>query len=184
MKRPLIICLATALLSAGANAAPQTLTFTFAPLQCTSWNNIVPGGGVGQVNDCGLGSLSGDFTFNDGNNDGHIVLSELLRLNVGGISAPGLDPLGHLQRVNAFDYSPASGLSFSASDGWRTSITTGVSYQYVAPGGGNRLAWMPSTSTTIPAVPEPATGWTLLAGAALFGWRIRRRPGRAAAGAG
>ena len=94
--------LVSALLAAAAQAAPQTLAFTFAPLRCTSWNNLVPGGGVGQVNDCGLGSLSGEFTFNDYNNDGHVVLSELMRLNVGGISATRprcFRPLSKRQRL-------------------------------------------------------------------------------------
>ena len=154
-----------------SHAAVQVLGFTFAPLKCSGYQYLP---GPFTTFDCGLTSLSGTFTFDDVNGDGHIVLAELANLTVGNISAPGLPgPGGAPTRVTAFDYAPATGLSFSA-ESYRYQVTTGVSYSYDAPFGGRVEAWLPTTTTSIFAVPEPGRPWLLLAGGCLVAWRARK----------
>ena len=71
-----------------AHFAVQLLGFTFEPLQCSGYSPLPP-----MPFDCGLTSLTGTFTFDDANGDGHIVLDELLNLTVRDtISAPGPGP--------------------------------------------------------------------------------------------
>jgi hypothetical protein len=129
----------------------EALGFSFAPLQCTS-NSAPP---APQPHDCGLLSLTGWLSFDDVNGDGHIVRSELLQLNVGDWIAPAQGyPQGGPAQVFSFDDAPPTALSFRATDGWRYSVTTGVSYHYDSPSGSQVNAWIPTTETSIFAVRE------------------------------
>ena len=151
-----------------AHAEWESLAFTFEPLQCT-YQNYPPSA---PPMACSPKSLSGMFTYDDVNGDGHIELSELVHLQAGAIAAPGP---GHLvpAQVYSFDYSEQKGLHFSAYDGWRYNITTGVSYRYDGPSGNTIYTWTPATTTRIYPVPEPASAWLLLAGGAGLAWRMR-----------
>jgi hypothetical protein len=150
----------------------EALSISFAPLQCTS-NSAPP---APQPHECGLVSLTGWFRFDDVNGDGHIVRSELLQLSVGDwiATAQGF-PQGGPVQVFSFDYAPPTGLSFRATDGWRYSVTTGVSYRYDSPSGSLVYAWIPTTETSIFAVPEPGSFGLLPAGGAALAGRARRR---------
>jgi hypothetical protein len=152
-----------------ARAAPGALSFTFAPLQCTSTSWDEP------IRDCGLTTLSGIFNFDDFNGDGHIVLAELLQLSVGDITVPGPGQVGQPGQVFSFDYASLAGLRFSAYDDYRTNVTTGVSYRYDTPNGSQIYAWLPTTTTSISPVPEPVSFWLLLAGSTALLLRQRRQ---------
>jgi len=160
----------TLILAATASSGSQTLGFTFEPLQCTSHTGVPP-----TYEDCGFVSLSGAFTFDDIDGDGNIVLAELLNLSMPNISAPGPPGApGYPSVVTAFDYSAATGLSFSAYV-YRFSVVTGVAYSFGAPYGGYRWAWMPNTTLSVyqipPTIPEPGTSWLLLVGISVVVWR-------------
>lgn len=152
------------MLAAAASSASQTLGFTFEPLHCTAYYSS------SGPYDCGFQSLSGSFTFDDVDGDGHIVLGELLHLSMPGISASGLPELGYPGLVIAFDYSAATGLSFSAYD-FRNSVVTGDAYFYAEPHRYFRWSWIPITTLSVSPIPEPGTGWLLLAGGSVVVWR-------------
>jgi hypothetical protein len=68
--------------------------------------------------------------------------------------APAAASLVGPAQVFSFDYPAPTGLSFRATDGWRYSVTTGVSYHYDSPSGAQVNAWIPTTETSIFAVRE------------------------------
>jgi hypothetical protein len=158
--------------STSALAATQTLDFTFGPLECTQTYNFpgIP------PSSCGSTSLTGSFTFNDADGDGHVVISELLYLQMRGIffTAPtAIFPLGN---ITDFDYASSTGLRFSATRlDQRVRVITGDSFRYDSPGGSTIEAWLPSTTLTISPIPEPTTLLLWMAGGCAVAWRARRK---------
>lgn len=166
-----------------AQAQSTVLAFTFSPVAC-SWAN------------CGTNAVTGFFSFNDLNGDGHASLAELVQLSVqasgvpGAITAPGPGPLGGQQTVTAFSYTQGGALSFIASDGWRTTVNTArpasaptpSAFRYDAPGGSLVVSWLPSTTVTVSPIPEPAQAWLWLAGGGVLASWVRLVGRKAAQG--
>jgi hypothetical protein len=153
-----------------AHAEWQALAFTIEPLACFSQSRMPLRPPVA----CGTRSVSGMFAFDDANDDGHVVLGELLALEVETIVFPRKTQFGWAV-VYSFDYAPQTGLHFWVFDGWRMNARTGDSYRYDSPLGTSSYEWMPTTTTRVYAMPEPGTSWLVIAGAAALAWR-RRRP--------
>lgn len=131
--------------------------------------------------DLGIGEITGSFSGTDANGNGLIEGNELSALTIFGSSVLPVDPddpFSSATEIHAFSYSPAGGLIINA-DWYRQRFVSGQGYTYASPSGyAVWWDWLPQTSVTVAAVPEPEALLLALAGLGIVGTRMgmgRRR---------